>query len=493
MTATLIETGALDLKDRLGLTETPRAINTNIIDIFENGVMATVRIGAERFGFSIKLADLGIVPTRKNSKDKTQAAIDAVLRGIQRASLLPRDQMWYMDETGRKLIIPRPENSERAIRMLFPTRYDDSVMAEGTDADQKSRVNAMISAPTVWAIPLNGMTFIPEASFSRWKEEFDKAKASHLLGATLVIDNYDRIKAASVRHYERIAIDVYNRLSKTAPEVIESISVLGFTRRWKRAVIAAWPDKKAIEKNFMVESKFYWVPLPSRIQDDVAKARQMKQAFDDQDRNYQASSDIRKAVLDTQTSQVHELTTSYIKTILERTEHVFINFLKFLDESDRSPTPAQLNAVLKVVDMIKVLGLGINTFDQLRVQAREIEKVIENHKVSTTITKKTRASKVVLRDQESQLPGALAKAVQMMRIEAEALIGTEARRTVYNDKDPGEICKSIFSGMSQIEKAARRQVRVDEETETPVEEEAFFIELFENNINNLRLIRSIEA
>jgi len=493
MTTTLIETGALDLKDRLGLTETPRAINTNIIDIFENGVMATVRIGAERFGFSIKIADLGIVPTRKNSKDKTQAAIDAVLRGIQRASLLPRDQMWYMDETGRKLTIPRPENSERAIRMLFPTRYDDSNAVDGSTEDQKSRMNTMISAPTVWAIPLNGMTFIPEASFSRWKEEFDKAKESHLMGATLVIDNYDRIKAASVRHYERIAIDVYNRLAKTAPEVIESISILEFTRRWKRAVIAAWPSKKEIEKNFLVESKFYWVPLPSRVQEDVAKARQMKQAFDDQDRNYQASSEIRKAVLETQSSQVHELTTSYIKTILERTEHVFINFLKFLDESDRSPTPAQLNAVLKVVDMIKVLGMGINTFDDLRLQAQEIEKVIENHKVSTTTAKKTRTSKAVLRDQDSLLPEALAKAVQMMRMEAEALIGTEARRTVYNDKDPGEICKSIFSGMSQIEKAARRQVRVSEEVASSVEEDSFFDEEFENSFKNLRLIRSSEA
>ena len=80
-----------------------------------------------------------------------------------------------------------------------------------------------------------------------------------------------------------------------------------------------------------------------------------------------------------------------------------------------------------------------------------------------------------------------------MRMEAEALIGTEARRTVYNDKDPGEICRSIFSGMSQMEKAVRRQVRVSEEVASPVEEDSFFDEEFDNSFKNLRLIRSSEA
>ena len=76
---------------KYGLDAKPRAINSELMDIFERGVLASVRVSAERFGFSLSLSDLGLVPTRSKaeSKIRTQNAIDAVLRSTQRASLLP--------------------------------------------------------------------------------------------------------------------------------------------------------------------------------------------------------------------------------------------------------------------------------------------------------------------------------------------------------------------------------------------------------------------
>lgn len=423
-----IESGAQQLAERLGLSSTPKAVGFG--EVFENGVLATVRVSAERFGFTIRLEQLGVVPTREKAAKQTQAAIDAVLRGSQRASLLPKDHLWFIDENGARQPIPRPENSERQVRLLFPTRYDDS------DA-VKDKNDPSVTASTLWAIPLQGMTFVPEAAFDRWQADFERAKAGHLRTAELIVENYDRLRAASVRHYERIALDIYSRLLQTVPEVVEDTNALEFTRRWKRSVLRAWPSKEEILRNFAVDAKFYWVPLPSRVQEDFEQTR--KAASESS-----ASNAMRFAVSSTQRSQAHELTVGYVGTILERTEHVFFNFLETLNDSDRTPSPTQLNAVLKVVDMLKVMGSGVASFDAIRAQAEEIESLIARHKVSMDALKSVKGGKEKMRLSQSQLPSALAEAVFMVRAEAESLVGSEAIRTAYSDESPSDLVAAIW-------------------------------------------------
>ena len=441
-TSSVVQTGAKDLQNRLGLDSSPVTLN-GMFDVFENGVMATVRVGAERFGFSVRLSDLGIVPTRSKSKDKTQAAIDAVLRSSQRASLLPRDQMWHIEESGARIVIPRPENSERQIRMLFPTRYDaEKPGTEGEHTDQ--RTVGVIPAHTLWAIPMNGMTFIPESSFPRWKEDLDRAQAAHARTAELIVANYDRLVASSLRHYERIALDVYSRLLQTSSESVEKINALEFTRRWKRAVIRSWPTKEEIIANFSVEARFFWVPMPSRLQEDLSRTQELRWQQEERAAEREVKMQISSAVRETRASQVHELTVSYVKTILEKTEHVFINFLSFLDESERSPSPQQLNAIVNVVEMIRVLGTGVSTFDSIRGQAESISTLIEEYR-NTPAPLKAKQAKGRLRSPDDKLPEAIAQAVRMIRVESEGMIGREARRTSYSDQDPDTLLQSIWA------------------------------------------------
>lgn len=488
---TLVENTLNDVRERLGLSSNLTAVDSGMLDIFENGVMATVRVGAERFGFGIRLSSLGLIPTREKSREKTQAAIDAVLRGAQRASLLPRDQMWYM-ENGEKKPIPRPENSERHIRMLFPTKYEDvPVSEEETGTPSKAKSNQSISAPSLWAIPLNGMTFIPEASFDKWKSDFEKAKADHLRTASIIVDNYVRLRASSVRHYERIALDVYNRLLQTSPETLGGVPALEFTRRWRRAVLRAWPTREEISRNFTVDARFFWVPLPSRVETDLVKAKEVRDLYEEGSERRRASYAIRSVVEETQKGQVHDLTVSYIKTILERTEHVFIGFLSFLDERDRNPSPKQLKAILKVVDMIKVLGKDVSSFDQICDQAKVIEESIEQIKRLQVVTKKDKSVTGKRRDVDTKLPTALADAVRIMRIEAEMLIGNEARRTVYTNQDPHQICDAIFSGIFSKQDSERGRL-INEDWTEDESLDNFSDSLIVGEEKSFRLVRTIE-
>ena len=454
-----------EMMKKYGLDAKPRAINSELMDIFERGVLASVRVSAERFGFSLSLSDLGLVPTRSKaeSKIRTQNAIDAVLRSTQRASLLPRDEMWYIDDSGNRLPIPRFENTERSIRMLFPTKYDSSLNSNQEDVSSSSRSSSMINVSSVWAIPMSGMTFIPDSSFVFWKEELDKAVAAHTNVAKIICANYDRLRLASVRHYEQIALDVYNRLRQTAPEQLNNIDPLEFIRRWKRAVYRAWPVQDEILSSFTVDVNYFWAPLPSRIEQDRAVRSQIIEEAVRRKEDRRASDEIASLVAQSQAGQTQALTVSYVRTILERTESVFFNFLNFLNDSNRSPSVTQLAAITKVIEMIRVMGSGLSSFDAIRSQADLIESLIDQHKNISSSTKDKKAVSGLMRQPNSPLPEALANAVSLMREEVESMVGKDGRRTFFTDQNPMELCHQIWDIRDTDSLKSERVVVAEEE------------------------------
>lgn len=439
-----------DFQEKFDLKSEPIAINSDLADIFERGVLTSVRISAERFGFTLKLSDLGLVPTRDKSKDKTQAAIDSVLRTTQRASLLPRDEMWYVDQSGNRLPIPRFENTERTIRLLFPTKTD-SIQQADVSAESTFRSSpSMTTISSMWAIPMNGMTFVPESSFSKWKSELDSAIDSHKNVAKIICDNYDRLRSSSIRHYEQIALDVFNRLRQTSPDQIRDISPLEFTRRWKRAVFLAWPFRETILANFNVDVNYYWAPLPSRIRQERILSEEAEQQAREKRQERQVAKEISSLVSQSQSNQVQNLTVSYMRTLLERTESIFLNFLDFLGESDRNPSSVQLNAILRVIEMVNVMGEGVSSFDQIRAQAAHVESLVEQYKKISSETKDKKLLRSYLRNANSELPEAIANAIEIMRSETESLVGKEGRRTMFTDQNPYDLCHNIWSSHNEI-------------------------------------------
>lgn len=481
-----ITTTSRNLQEKFGLDSEPVAINSDLADIFERGVLTSVRVSAERFGFTLRLADLGLVPTRDKSKDKTQAAIDAVLRTTQRASLLAKDEMWYLDGAGNRLPIPRLENTERAIRLLFPTKVE-AVQQVDTSAESASRSSSMTTVSSMWAVPMNGMTFVPEASFARWKSELDAAVTAHKNVSEIICSNYDRLRVSSVRHYEHIALDVYNRLRQTSPDQIRDINPLDFTRRWKRAVFRAWPTKETILANFSVDVQYYWAPLPSRIRQERALSEEIESQTRIKRQERRAASEISALVAQSQTNQVQNLTVSYMRTLLERTESVFLNFLDFLAQSDRNPSSTQLNSVLRVIEMINVMGEGVSSFDQIRAQAAQVETLVAQYKRDAALTKDKKALGSSLRAANSQLPEAIANAVEVMRVETESLVGKEGRRTLFTDQNPFELCNAIWNA----EDASSSSRVVMDDTEDDTFAQAFQIIEEASGTSGLRIVSSL--
>lgn len=451
--------------------DTPKSMQK----VLGRGVMASVRIGCERFSWSIRLADLGLIPTREDKRTEVLSALNAVLPNRQRASLLPRDEMRYAPNTDtpwRTIPIPFPEQTERAVRALFPTRY--------SDGDGPDRRPDTPNGATWYVIPLNGMTFIPLSAWNKWKEEFDKARDAHMRGAQLIIEHYDRLKKASIRHYTSIGMDVYNRIRLTDPSRLSDswayvtednasrfpnnkigdwvpvpMDPLTWIRRWRRTVIKAWPTKEEIIANYRVDVRFFWAP----IDNSDSSSRQMQEIFEadfvNGEQEYFAYQSMRDEVFRAQASQVNDLTTGYIKTILERVELVFVSFLKNAESGSRGVTPRSFATIAQVVDMVKVLGKGVYGIDGLKAQMQQIETFIEENQSFIEGKAGNKAKAQAIADANESLPEVLARAVEVLRAEAEAIIGNEARRTAFADDDPTEILNMIRADSSDAPSGSR--------------------------------------
>jgi len=479
-----------EIRVQLGLDTTPKAIvQSDMAKIFETGVMTNVRVTAERFALALKLSDLGLVATDSKRKDKVMTAIDAVLRSSSRGSLLPKDEMWH-EKDGVRYTIPMPEVTERKVRMLFPTRYDEG--------GNKSIANPSFSS---WlSIPLNGATFIPFSTWKKWNEEYEKARITHLDAAQIIVENYDRLKSSSVAHYSQIALDVYNRLKKTAPEQIsrqvlgdngeyseQIIPPLEWVRRWQKVVMRAWPSKDDIIRKYTVEAKFYWAPKPERVKADETMRKmwhededawkimverdelrnRIMELEDDVDEFGEMAQErlalrsIAKRVEQTRQSQSHELTVAYVKAIVERSESVFINCLGLMRDDENSLSAMQLNSMLKVSEMIKTLSFGVKDLETIRVQAERVESYINEN--FSGLSEGQKSKKKVISESMPELPGIIASAVNIIRMQAESLIGHEARRTHYSDQDTAEILQDIVAVRSGGQERVSRVTKSDDD------------------------------
>ena len=487
---------ALQVRDTLNLDVTPHTIETSDMrHVFNKGVMTTVRVTAERFAFVLDISDLGIVPTNDKRKDKVSGAINAVLNAKQRATLLPRDEMWC-DVDGKQERIYPPEVTEQRIRALFPARFEGSDPKHAPDPIKASW----------YAVPMAGMTFVPFATWSRWYEQFQEAKQEHLAMGKRIVDNYDRLQKASIRHYSQIAIDVYTRLSKTAPEhlvrtertedgsvIQKPFTLLEWIRAWRRSVLRAWPTKEEIITKYTVEERFFWAPQPSAGPMINAEMIEYIQQMDNKDwsQNLQLKEEwererkeiieslwqdiqnaysfienederwtllkIRTQVDRTNSHRNQELAVSYVRTIVERAEFVFTKFLEQAKNGGSRISPLQINMIMRVSQMIQDMTSGVSSLKNILEQAKQVEQYLEeNREAIEAARSSSRNVRRATMDAVEDLPEILANALTVIRQEAESIVGHEARRTQFSEVDPLSILDDIRVTRAEGEARGRR-------------------------------------
>jgi len=121
----------------------------------------------------------------------------------------------------------------------------------------------------------------------------------------------------------------------------------------------------------------------------------------------------------------------------------------------------QLNSMLKVSEMIKTLSFGVKDLETIRVQAERVESYINEN--FSGLSEGQKSKKKVISESMPELPGIIASAVNIIRMQAESLIGHEARRTHYSDQDTAEILQDIVAVRSGGQERVSRVTKSDDD------------------------------
>jgi hypothetical protein len=120
------------------------------------------------------------------------------------------------------------------------------------------------SYQTVWG------RFVPYSAFSEWRRESDEIKEDFMNLARDIGNRYDDIVKEVKEEYETMGRDVWARLYPNDSEAPAS-----FLENFTSRITDKIPTCDKIVSSFRYETIFFNIPLPSFIQQDIAKAEQV--------------------------------------------------------------------------------------------------------------------------------------------------------------------------------------------------------------------------
>jgi len=142
---------------------------------------------------------------------------------------------------------------------LFPP---DVLKDLSTIETRARRCLAAFSFQTIWG------RFVPYSAFSEWRQENEEIKTEFINFSQNIGRRYDDIVLEVKQEYEKMGEDVWDRLypgSKPTASFLEN-----FTAR----IVDKIPSREEIVASFKYDTIFLNIPLPSFIQEDIAKAEQ---------------------------------------------------------------------------------------------------------------------------------------------------------------------------------------------------------------------------
>jgi hypothetical protein len=125
---------------------------------------------------------------------------------------------------------------------------------------------AAYSFDTVWG------KFVPYTAFDRWEKENAIIQKDFLQQAVVFGNRYDAIIGLVKEEYKKMARDVWMRLY---PEDKAGATV-SFVEDFVGKIIAKIPSREDIVSSFQYSVTYLVIPMPSFVEDNIAKADQIK-------------------------------------------------------------------------------------------------------------------------------------------------------------------------------------------------------------------------
>ena len=160
------------------------------------------------------------------------------------------------------------------------------------------------SFDTVWG------KFVPHTAFDEWERENNLIRQAWFEQAMIMGSRYDSILSVVRDEYRNMAKDVWARLytqDKGGPT--ES-----FVTDFVQKVVEKIPPREEIVSSFKYGTTYFVIPMPSLIEDNVARAEQIKRQSEMEIFNSQIEQQTKRRISEEYVKRKKELIDSFLET-----------------------------------------------------------------------------------------------------------------------------------------------------------------------------------
>jgi hypothetical protein len=230
---------------------------------------------------------------------------------------------------------------------LFPP----SVISEISSTEKRARdCLKNHSFDTVWG------KFVPFSSFREWKRENELLKTEFFdLARGIGLKYNDIIKEVKLE-YEKKARDVWRR---THPED-KNEPPKSFLENFTSKVISKIPSREHIVSSFKYSYTFFQIPLPSLIQEDIAKAEKILIDREKAANNLVLEMETKRIIAEEYREKKKDLIDSFLSSTVDSLRH---HIAELADHIYRALQKTESHVSMRYVTKIKTMINMIKNFN----------------------------------------------------------------------------------------------------------------------------------
>lgn len=160
------------------------------------------------------------------------------------------------------------------------------------------------SFDTIWG------KFVPNTAFEEWEAQNREIHDDFLRWANELGLKYDDIIAAVKKDYRNMAKDVWARLYPNDPHGATDSFIENFVAK----IIAKIPSRTDVVSSFKYETTFFVIPMPSLIEENLARAQEIKRESDMQDFQVELDKRVKQRIADEYVNRKKELVDGFLES-----------------------------------------------------------------------------------------------------------------------------------------------------------------------------------
>jgi len=256
------------------------------------------------------------------------------------------------------------------------------IMNEITAIERRARFNLDAhSFDTIWG------KFIPYHAFEDWESQNEQCKSMFFEFARGLSSKYSAITDIVRSEYRKLGVDVWHRLYPQGGEPTES-----FLTNFSDKIVQKIPSAVDIISSFRYESVFFVIPVPSIIQENVARAQNIEREQTIKNVNTEIEIRTKQRIAEEYVARKTELIDGFLNSTVvsmrKYIEELCQSVLESIGKSGMNDI-SKLNQrkILAMIDKVKLL----NFYDD-----KDINNLLLDLKVEATKVKGERDRDVIV-------------------------------------------------------------------------------------------------